>query len=50
MAVMIVLMVVLLVMGGHHGMTGSHDAKPPAAEVPQHKQGGDAAKPEEEKR
>ena len=47
---MIVLMVALLVMGGHHGMTGSHDAKAPAAEAPQHMQSGDTAKPEEGKR
>lgn len=50
MAVMVALMVVLLVIGGHHGMMGSHEAKPPAAEAPQHMQSGDPAKPEEEKR
>ena len=50
MALMMVLMIVLLAMGGHHGMTGSHETKPPAAEAAQHMQAGDAPKAEEEKR
>ena len=50
MALMMVLMVVLFVMGGHQGVTGSHETKPPAAEAGQHMQAGDATKAEEEKR
>lgn len=50
MALMVALTVVLLVMGGHHGMTGSHETKPPAAEAAPHMQAGDVPKAEEEKR
>lgn len=33
MAAMIVLMVALLVMGGHHGFGGSHEANAPKAQA-----------------
>ena len=46
---MVILMVALLVMGGHHGFGGSHDAKAPKAEVG-HSQMHDSAKQAEEKR
>lgn len=49
MAAMLIVMVVFLVVAGHHGFEGSHDAKPPAAGAT-HMHSGDAAKPEEEKR
>lgn len=47
MAAMVIVMVVFLVMSGHHGLAGphGHDAKPPAAET-SHMQ-GDAAKPDD---
>ena len=32
---MVILMVALLVMGGHHGFGGSHDGKAPGAGAPQ---------------
>jgi len=49
MAAMVIIMVVFLVMGGHHGIGGSHDAKAPKDETG-HAQMHDSAKQEEEKR
>lgn len=49
MAAMLIVMVVFLVVAGHHGFGGSHDAKPAAAEAT-HMHSADAAKPEEQKR
>lgn len=48
MAAMVIVMVVFLVMSGHHGMGGpqGHDAKPSAAETT-HMHEGDAAKPQD---
>ena len=52
MAAMVIVMVVFLVMSGHHGFGGSHerDAHRPTAEPAAHMQYGEAAKPEEETR
>lgn len=46
---MVILMVALLVMGGHHGFGGSHDAKPPGAGAP-HVQTDDSGTREENRR
>lgn len=48
MAVMVVLMVVLIVIGGHH-MGASHDRAPSAAE-PAHMQAVEPAKAEQDKK
>lgn len=50
MAAMIIVMVVFMVVGGHHGF-GSHDreANRPSAEAAQHMQHGEAAPREDEK-
>ena len=46
---MVVLMVALLVMGGHHGFGGAHDAKPSTAGAP-HVQMDEAAAPAEKEK
>lgn len=47
MAAMVIIMVVFLVMGGHHGVGGSHDAKAPKDEAGHAQMHGGANQEEE---
>ncbi len=52
MAAMLIVMVVFLVVAGHHGVGERHDAAPPKAEAPHtpHMQASPPASPEGDKR
>lgn len=52
MAAMVIVMVVFLVMSGHHGFGGSHerDAGPPAAQQPSHMHNQPAGEGQEERK